>query len=234
MTPYYDEGGVTLYHGKCEDVLPTLDSDSVSLVLTDPPYSDTTHDNARTNKGTNGHNAGALVTFDSTTVDDLRPVFAEAGRVCTGWVVATMEWRHLVAFEADPPEGLRFIRFGIWAKANGMPQVSADRPAQGWEAIAFMHKGQGRPKWNGGGRSSVFHHPVERHQLHPTQKPLDLVVQWVRLFSDEGDTVLDPYAGSGTTLLAARLTGRRAVGVERDERYCDLIVSRLAQGLLAL
>lgn len=234
MTPYYEDAdsGITIYHGRCEDVLPTLAADSVELVLTDPPYGDDTHANASTNKGGNG--AGRLVTFESTTVADLRPVFVEAGRVCSGWVMATMEWRHVVAFEVDPPEGLRFIRFGIWAKPDGMPQVSGDRPAQGWEAIAFMHKGQGRPKWNGGGRSSVFVHNVERNQLHPTQKPLDLVTQWVALFSDEGDTVLDPFMGSGTTLLAARLTGRKAIGIEKDEAYCELAASRLAQGVLAL
>ena len=72
--------------------------------------------------------------------------------------------------------------------------------------------------------------PVAQPEGHPTAKPLPLIQDLVRKFSDYGSTVLDPFAGSGTTLRAAVNEGRRAIGIEADERYCELIAKRLAQG----
>lgn len=63
-------------------------------------------------------------------------------------------------------------------------------------------------------------------------KPLGLVSEWVCLFSDEGETILDPFMGSGTTLRAAKDNGRKAIGIERDERWCELAARRLEQGVL--
>ena len=113
-----------------------------------------------------------------------------------------------------------------------MPQISADRPGQGWESIAYMHRADVKPSWNGGGRAGNYVLPVQQGEGHPTVKPLAMACDWVRLFTNPGDVVLDPFAGSGTTLRAAVNEGRRAIGVEIDERYCELIAKRLAQGAL--
>ena len=67
---------------------------------------------------------------------------------------------------------------------------------------------------------------------HPTQKPVGLVAKLIRLFGDEGGTVLDPFAGSGTSLLAARDCGCKAIGIEREEKYCEIAARRLSQGVL--
>lgn len=227
--PYYADDHVTLHLGDCRPVLAGLADCSVDLVVTDPPYSARTHKQAKANR--NG-SARRSVLFDSITEDDLRVVLAECGRVTKGWVVATLDYVHAVAMEANPPDGLAVLRLGVWAKPNPMPQISGDRPGQGWESIAFLHRTDHRPKWNGGGRSSVWYLPADGDGLHPTQKPLRMVGDWVRLFSDPGDLVLDPFAGSGTTLRAAVDNGRRAIGVEMDERYCRTIVKRMDQGVL--
>jgi site-specific DNA-methyltransferase (adenine-specific) len=113
-----------------------------------------------------------------------------------------------------------------------MPQISGDRPAQGWEAIAFLHRADARPSWNGSGRPGVWHSATVPDGLHPTAKPLPIVADWVRLFTNPGDLVLDPFAGSGTTLRAAKDEGRRAIGCELDERYCEVIAKRLSQDTL--
>lgn len=233
MQPYYSDESVTLYHGDCRDVLPTLCDDSASLVLTDPPYASETHEGARSNRGgvVGGTN---VLDFGATDVDAIRTVLAEAGRVASRWTVATMDWRHVVSLENRPPEGLRFVRFGVWVKPDAMPQISGDRPSQGWEAIAFMHRLGGRMRWNGGGRSSAFVCGVQRGGVHPTQKPSSLVGELVRLCSDPGDVILDPYMGSGTTLRAAKDSGRKAIGIELEERYCEIAVRRLAQEVLPL
>jgi site-specific DNA-methyltransferase (adenine-specific) len=77
--------------------------------------------------------------------------------------------------------------------------------------------------------STVWHLPPARRDGHPAPFPVELARRCIRLSTWPGETVFDPFAGSGTTLLAARQLGRRAVGIERCERYCELAVSRLAQ-----
>ena len=225
--PYWQSpcGRVVLYHGDCLDVLPALPADSAGLVCTDPPYAAETHGDARSGKAPKKR--GGLVTFASLTADDIRARFTAAGRVARRWLVATMEFRHVAALELSPPEGYLFIRAGVWTKPNGAPQFTGDRPAQGWESIAVMHRvGSGRLKWNGGGRSSVFHHAVERDAAYPTQKPLSLIREFVTLFSDPGDLVLDPFCGSGTTLVAALERGRRAIGIDISAEALGIARSR--------
>ena len=71
----------------------------------------------------------------------------------------------------------------------------------------------------------------EKHRVHPTQKPLALM-RWCLQFAPDAKTIIDPFAGSGTTLLAAKLEGRIAVGIEISEEYCEIAANRLRQRLL--
>ena len=73
-----------------------------------------------------------------------------------------------------------------------------------------------------------------RDRLHPNEKPLDLPGQFIRLTTNVGDLVLDPFMGSGTTLRAAKDLGRRAIGIEIEERYCEIAARRMEQEVLAL
>jgi len=196
-------------------------------VLTDPPYTERTHEKAR--KNTQDGIGEGITEFASITDDELRTVLAECGRVTRGWVVATLDYNHAFAFESEPPAGLRQLRIGVWMKTNPTPQISGDRPAQGWEAISYMHTTAVGPKWNGGGKHGNYITKIATANGHPTAKPLPIVEAWVAQFTNPGDMILDPFAGSGTTLRAASNLGRRAIGVELDESYCDLIVSRLGQ-----
>lgn len=236
MTPYYTDDSVTLYHGDCRDVLLTMDRRSVDCVITDPPYSARTHESTRSNsdraKGHGNRVLSGSFGFDSITLDDLRAVMETLGGITRGWVVSSLDYHHAFALEQSPPDGLRMLRIGVWVKPNPMPQISGDRPGQGWEAIGFLHRAQQRPVWNGGGRSGVWFNRVAQNEGHPTTKPLAMVQDWVTLFTNPGDTILDPFAGSGTTLRAAVNEGRKATGIEIDESYCELIAKRLSQGVL--
>ena len=90
-----------------------------------------------------------------------------------------------------------------------------------------MHR-PGRKRWNGGGSRAFWSFCVEHEdRVHPTQKPLALMLRLVEQFTDPGDVVLDPFCGSGTTGVACLRLGRRFVGVERDERYAALARERL-------
>jgi len=86
-------------------------------------------------------------------------------------------------------------------------------------------------RWNGGGRHGIWKVSAVRG-AHPTEKPIELYCSFIELFTDAGDLILDPFMGSGTTLVAAKQLGRKAIGIEIEERYCEVAVKRLAQGVL--
>ncbi|AYR02806.1 DNA methylase [Gordonia phage BobBob] len=231
MKPQYADENSTLYCADMAAVLAGMRDESVDAVITDPPYTERTHTHAKTNRSISGQGVKA-VQFDAFDETQLRAALAECGRVSRGWVVATLAYQHAHLLETDPPAGLRMLRIGVWVKTNPMPQISADRPGQGWEAIAYLHRTDRKPVWNGGGKAGNYVLPTEQRMGHPTAKPLVLVQDLVRKFSNRGDVVLDPFAGSGTTLRAAVNEGRRAIGVEMDPAHCDTIVRRLGQTVL--
>lgn len=221
-------GNATLYLGDCMDILPTLDK--VDAVITDPPYSETTHANAKSNRG-KGHGNKAI-DFASLTADQLQEILKICGSKCHRWLVSTMEWRHIATFDQKPPEGWELVRFGVWVKSNPMPQISADRPAQGWEGIAYMHSTKGEKKrWNGGGQHGNYIGPVITDGAHPTGKPLPLFSGFVEKFTDRLETILDPFMGSGTTGVAAIQLGRKFIGIEREPKYFDIAVKRIEQAV---
>ena len=231
MTLYYQDDHVTLYHGDARKVLAGMDDMSVKAVLTDPPYTERTHAKARSNSAERLDGIKEFVAIDDAS---LRDVLSECGRVSEGWVVATLDYRHAFAFDANPPSGLKCQRIGVWVKTNPTPQITGDRPGQGWEAISYLHREKGRSQWNGGGHHGNYITQRAAPEGHPTGKPLSILEDWVEKFTNAGDTVLDPFAGSGTTLRAAKNLGRKAIGVELEERYCEIIAKRLDQGVLDL
>lgn len=219
-------GDATLYLGDCLEILPTLGR--VGAVITDPPYGEQTHANAKSNRGTGS--GKKAINFESLTPDGLRQILEMCGHLCDRWLAATMEWRHIAEFEKAPPPGWELIRFGVWVKTNPMPQISADRPAQGWEGIAYMHSTAGiKKRWNGGGSHGNYTGPVVTDGNHPTGKPLPLFSKFVQNFSARGETILDPFMGSGTTGVAAIQMGRKFIGIERDEKYFDVACKRIEQ-----
>ena len=141
-------GNATLYLADCREVLPTLPK--VDAVITDPPYADRTHKMAKTNKGA-GHGK-TLVTFAALSDEDFAACLSEWLAAATGWCVATCDYRHArLAF--DMPE---FVRLGAWVKPNPMPQISADRPGQGFETVLILHAGEKKKAWNRGGAAAAF------------------------------------------------------------------------------
>src|SRR5699024_1914410 len=147
-------------------------------------------------------------------------LFEKLAPLTRRWIVANIDYKHAFQLDAAPPPGLRVLRVGVWVKTNPMPQISADRPAPGWEASAYMHRADAKPAWNGGGKAGNYILPLAQNEGHPTSKPFPMVSDWVRKFTNPGDTILDPFAGSGTTLRAAVNEGRKAIGIEVDEKYC--------------
>lgn len=132
---------------------------------------------------------------------------------------------------------LPYIRQGLWIKLKGPPQVSGDRPAH-WHEFILMFHPLGKKEWNGGGHCGLYLHvPVGDPDL-ASVKPLGLMLELVRDFTDPATRddpmvdVLDPFAGTGTTLEACRLMGRKAIGIEQNRALCERIVKRVRQGVL--
>ncbi|WP_449278016.1 DNA-methyltransferase [Leucobacter sp. GX24907] len=248
MEPYYEDDQVTLYHGEAEDVLPTLEA--VDHFIADPPYSEHVHSSARSRRMQSANARGGRYGADlRRNVDlgfahlsnELRTFLAgEAARLTERWVLvfSDTEGAHLWAEELQDAD-LDYVRTGAWIKRGATPQFSGDRPATGHEAITICHP-KGRKRWNGGGQHAIWDVPIvlnrarasKSERIHPTQKPLRLMQQLVTQFTDPGDLILDPTAGGATTGVAAKLLGRRAVLVERDEKHCEAAARRLAETVI--
>lgn len=226
MQPYYQDHLVTLWHGNAFDIMQTMQDESVNAVITDPPYTEFVHKNSMSNRsGKPAHE----INFDSFTDEKLIQAFAHMGRLTQSWVISTLDHRHAFKFEEHPPQGLVLKRVGVWVKNNPMPQLTADRPAHGWESIAYLHRNDRPSQWNAGGAHGNYVSNLATPTGHPTPKPVAMFSDFVKRFTNEHDTVLDPFAGGGTTLLAARNLNRQAIGIELDEKYCELIAKRLSQ-----
>jgi len=215
-------GDATLYLGDCRDILPTLGK--VDAVVTDPPYSANTHAMAKTNRG-KGHGV-SLVTFAALTDAQFQEIAALCVAAADGWTVMTCDYRHAALFYASP----YFVRLGAWVKPNPMPQISGDRPGQGFETVLILHSGRRRKAWARGGGSAIWTVPTHGGGTSvPTQKPVDLVARFVADFTSTGELVCDPFAGSGTTGVACAKLGRRFVGVEVDPVHFDIACRRIEE-----
>ena len=108
-----------------------------------------------------------------------------------------------------------------------MPQISADRPANGWDGIAYIYPKNKKKTWNGGGSHGNWSGPVITNGDHPTGKPVDMVLSWVNRFTHQGQAILDPFMGSGTTGVAAVQMGRKFIGIEREPKYFEIACKRI-------
>ena len=246
MRPYYQDEQATIYHGDCREVLPQLEHESVTLLFTDPPYGHNNHDNNDLNSRLNEHRqlVDQPITNDSpeamrTVVDAMLLLALPALRAdcccccccCCGGggPRPTFAW---IAQRMDTG-GLSFFHSVIWDKLN---------PGLGWryrrqhEMIMVAHRAGGKLAWADDNRAvpNVVALSPPRVRDHPNEKPVDLVRRFIEWHTLPDDLVLDPFMGSGTTLRAAKDLSRRAIGIELDERFCEIAVSKLGQEVLAL
>lgn len=241
MSIYYEDEFVTVHHGRYQDVLPKLAP--VAHVICDPPYSAHVHGAARSSRMVASNDRGGRygsdtrrnveLGFDHLEAVDRLFLSAEFARLASRWVLvfSDTESSHLWRDDLEAA-GLDYVRTGAWIKRGSTPQFSGDRPATGFEAVTIAHP-SGRKRWNGGGRHALWEHAIVLNRSgkdarwHTTQKPLPLMVELIEQFTDPGEIILDPTAGSGTTAVAAKHTGRRAVVIEQSEAHCESIVTRI-------
>ena len=212
MKPYYADDQVTLYHGDCREVDAWLKAD---VLVTDPPYGIAWSIGQNKAAKSKAH-AGILNDHDTTVRDDALALW---GTDRPGVVFGS--WR--APFPADVRDHL------IWRKPIDAGVVGSTTGYRRDTELIFL---VGPHPRRTSARSSVLTTPggvASYRTAHPHSKPVALLQQLMEWLPG---VVADPFAGSGATLLAAKQLGRRAVGVELHEPYCELIATRLSQGVL--
>lgn len=224
-------GDCTLIPGDCLDVMAGLDP--VDHLIADPPYEASLHESknslracARTDSGPD------LKGLDFSAIDDVRPAFVRAASdLCEGWFIAfcTIEGVSKWADHINA-SSMKYKRGCVWIKPDSTPQLNGQCPAQGAECFVAAWAGSGRSRWNAGGKRGVYTRPVnppDRDGRHPTEKPRLLMCDLIHDFTNPGDTILDPFMGSGTTGVACVKLGRKFIGIEKDPKYFQIACERI-------
>lgn len=205
MTPYYEHGGITIYHGDCREIMPRLTFD---VLVTDPPYG-IDYDGGSTQRGSQnlGGVRGDAGPFDPTHLLGFKDAILWGANNYARDLPASGQW---YAWDKVLKNGLG-VRIAeceyAWHQLGTKPRI-------------FRHL------WSGAYRASES----GEKSMHPTQKPI-LLMQWCIGMIADG-VIADPYAGSGSVLLAAKQLGRRAIGIEIEERYCEIAAKRLSQEVM--
>lgn len=230
-------GDATLYCGDCLEILPL----QVDHVITDPPFDAEAHTQQRRALGRGAADGrrdieNCALPFAALTIGQRSISASRIVASSNGWALIFCQaesvglWRDAI----ELGDG-KWRRAMVWIKPDGMPQFSGDRPGMGYESIAAAWCGSGASVWNGGGKHGVF--IVPKHDSgnghggasndHPTQKPSRLMRDLVGLFSNVGQTILDPFMGSGTTGVACANLGRKFIGIEIERKYFDIACERI-------
>lgn len=211
MKPYYQDDAVTIYHGDCRDVLPTLPK--VDLVLTDPPYG---------------------LAGDLTDKNDYESFQDNADEV-TALVLEVLKTAKTERFVMTPGQSQMFkypppLAVGAFYYPAGSGSCSWG--FVGWQPIFYYGKDPYLQR--GKGRAMNSHSSTEQAEKwgHPCPKPIGAWSWLMNRASFKGETILDPFMGSGTTLRAAKDLGRKAIGIEIEEKYCEIAAKRMAQEVL--
>lgn len=221
---------IQLYNGDCLEVLANIADNSIDLILTDPPYNIARDNNFHT-MGRKGIDFGEWDKgFDLFSYIDLLP------RVCTkdANVVIFNDWKNIgeIAKYAET-KGFVIKDMLRWEKSNPMPRNRDRRFVVDYEVAVWLT--MPKAKWTFNRQSETYDRPLFKGGLvsgnekteHTTQKPVWLMKEILQVLSNQGDTILDPFMGSGTTGVACKELGRNFIGIELDKQYFDIAESRI-------
>ena len=224
MTPYYEHGGITIYHADCRDLMGQLSG----VVMTDPPYNIDYHYSAGGDKRSDEE-------YDALLSIGLRPPSVV---VC----YPEIAFRVVLLLKLAPSRAAAWVypantqhnwRVVAWFGLNGYPERvgqpyknPTDKRVAELIAAGSMARGY---DWR---EIPQVKNVSQEKTDHPCQNPLE-VMTWM-LMSTDAEIIIDPFMGSGSTLVAAKNLGRTAIGIELEERYCEIAAKRLEQETLPL
>lgn len=218
VRPYYQDDAVTIYHGDCREILPALKAD---LVLTDFPYGIGLEYGVYSDSP---ENLDRLVRDVLPLMHPVAPIVALTCGIGNWWRFPEPTWV-LCWYQTNAMGSTGRWGFNVW------------QPVLVYGADPYLKRGLGRrpdlvatSAPGSGGRDQI-----ETREAHPCPKPFESWVRiLVRLSPTPGEVIVDPFMGVGATVAAAKYTGRRAIGIEIEERYCEVAATRCAQEVLAL
>ncbi len=224
-------GGQRLILGDCLKVMPLLGK--FDHVISDPPYEQSLHDSKNKAIRTMRTDGRAdLSGLNFAGIDEIRSDVVNASHCASrGWCIffCTVEGVARWADVINPSE-MKYKRACSWIKPDSTPQLNGQGPAQGFECFVCSWSGTGFAKWNAGGKRGVYKHtvnPPDRQGEHPTEKPWRLFNDILQDFTNTGQTILDPFMGSGTTLVSCEKLGRKGTGIELDPDYFEIACKRV-------
>jgi site-specific DNA-methyltransferase (adenine-specific) len=240
VTPYYERGNDLLYCGDVLEIQEQLPAESISAVVTDPPYSSGTRREA--SKGLRKSMTRETADDEWFTTDCLTTNgFTWLMRACAvqwhrllvpgGHILVFIDWRMMPTLAgAIESADLRHLGMLVWDKTYfGMGSYFRNQH----ELILHFTKGRSLPPQRRD-VGNVLRFPPVKGGEHPTEKPVDLMARLLSVVCPPGGTVLDCFAGSGSTGLAAKSLGCSFIGIERDPESCALATRRLSQDVLPL
>lgn len=208
VTPYYDDGNVTIYHGDCRDVLPALPDESVQLVLTDPPYPE-----------------------EYSYVWDTLGV--QAARLLQhGGSLVTLLGHYQLPYVIEALKPLRYWWLCGMDQQPSINRLIGKQVGVSFKPALWYVKGTRRRSDNGLYPVDMRGSGGGDKRFHEWGQPVGWFQHWIEHLTRPGETILDPFMGAGTTIRAAKDCGRRVIGIELEGHYCDATVGRLAQGSL--
>lgn len=210
-------GNGEFYHGDCLDVMRGFPDASVDMVLTDVPYNEV------------NRSSGGLRNLDKGAADDspfdMADLCAQVGRVAAGSAYIFCGRGQISELSVLLEQHDFTVRLGIWHKTNPSPMNGQRLWLSGIEACVFGRKS--KAVFNEHCQSAVWSCASMQSKIHPTQKPIKLFERLIAASSKPGDVILDPFMGSGTTAIAAERSGRRWIGIEREEEYYNAALARI-------
>ena len=207
MTPYYDHAGIVIHHGDCREILPTLEK--CDLLLTDPPFGVGNFVQVTGRLMGRGKNHGMAVEWNESPPDlEIFHLFKEKSRHRIIWGANF--------FNSFEDKGGAIV----WVKRQSMPNFSKADIAS---CTHFQKTEIIEIPWT----NFTVTHKAESD--HPCERPVELYEWCIRYLPFDLQTILDPFMGSGTTLVAAKNLGRKGIGIEIEERYCEIAAKRLSQ-----
>jgi site-specific DNA-methyltransferase (adenine-specific) len=216
IKPYYEHGGITIYNADCREVLPELGR--FDLLLTDPPYGI----NYKTDSTSRGNLRKGIA--HTAVLGDDKPFEPE---FLLGIADKTILWG-ANAYGSRLPSNYGWI---VWDKRPNGERNSQSDAELAWTSFMTSVRTH-RQRWMGCMRDGEECPFVGGALVHPTQKPLALMKFCISLAGKDIKTIIDPFMGSGTTLLAAKTLGIKAIGIELEEKYCEIAADRLAQRVM--
>jgi site-specific DNA-methyltransferase (adenine-specific) len=235
--PYYQDDAVVIYHANCRDILPLIPNKSVDWMLTSPPY------NVGLIYGNNTDDKRRLPDFQKWTREWLLLCFNVLAESSRAYLVVgdKMKWWFKPLCESL---GYKYHESLIWCKPN-LIGASAGKISGDWnimtEDILLFHKGKRTPMLKGAREMSTWNWFIqttpqtnfkENYRYHPAQFPNNMVFRIIG--RTPGDIILDPFLGSGTTAYCAKKLGRKAIGIEIEECYCEIAAQRCSQMVMDL